>query len=114
MPMADEWVCELCLKPVAEGEPHVRVAADVASRKGEKFVSLINSGILVFAVFHSECVLSTMGKDYCEDTEYIWEARKMMEHVDLCDECKSKIPSQASVVPRPTMQHLILLQGGRE
>jgi hypothetical protein len=109
-----EGICELCMKPVLEGEAHVRVGADIVARKGDEFVSLNGEQVLVFAVFHADCVLSTMGKDYCEDTEYIWEARAMMEHADLCEECKSKISLPEHTPPQPKKRHLTLLCGGRE
>jgi len=103
------WVCGLCCESVNEGQPTVRIAADSAmSDGGGGCESLMNREVLVFALFHSKCVVETVHNDDCDEVDYIEEARDIMREAPLCEDCRLQIfePEQAK------RSHLVLLQGG--
>jgi hypothetical protein len=99
-----------------DGQPQVRISADVATREKGEFLSLNDNEILIFAVFHTECVIATMDDEECDDTPYVWEARSLMELADLCDECRAKMPTDPPETPpedKKKQRHLSLIPGGR-
>lgn len=87
-PMPEDWVCEICLTPVADRVPQIRVGADVVERKDSEYASLNYNRVYLFAIFHSKCVAETMNDMDCE-APYLDEAREMLAGLDLCDECKA-------------------------
>lgn len=107
--MADDFVCDLCTEAIRPGEPHVRIGADAVVHDGQgRYGALSKNEVVVFAAFHSECLLDTMDNEDCDDVPYIYEARALLERSVLCEKCEHKIhPAQA---PR---LRLTVLEGGR-
>ena len=108
------FVCELCIEPVHDYEPHVRIAADAAMRDDQgKYGSIISNKMMVFAVFHSECLIDTMHRSDCDDVPYIWEGRSLLNGVQLCGTCSSRNHrhGENKTMPRVNRQ-LTLLKGG--
>lgn len=100
------WVCGICFEVVKDGQPAVRIAADTAVSNGEGgYSSLTNREVLVFALFHSECVMETARSEECDDVEYIEEARDILREAQLCDCCRTAMFGSS----RPA---LTLLRGG--
>ena len=92
----DGWVCGICLEVVKVGQPAVRIAADSAISDGEGgYSSLTNREVLVFALFHTGCVMETMHSDACEDVDYIEEARDILREAQLCEHCEAQVRGPA-------------------
>jgi hypothetical protein len=70
--------------------------------------SLTGREVLVFALFHSKCVVETAYDIDCDEVQYIEEARDIIREAPLCDDCRLQVfePEQAK------RSHLVLLQGG--
>jgi len=102
------FVCELCAEKVLDGEPHIRISADVAVRGKGHYGALNDNRILVFATFHSDCVMATMHNSDCDEAPYIWEARAVLENGVLCDGCRDRV--SPPVQKRP--HGLTVLSGG--
>lgn len=104
--MSERYLCEVCDEPVEEGEPSVRIAADSAMSDGDGGCqSLTNREVMIFALFHSQCVISTYYDDFYDDVQYIDEARELISEAPLCNECHGEIFQKSKPV-------LTLLQGG--
>lgn len=106
----DQFICDLCMESISESEPQVRIGVDSVVRNQDgSYSSLVKNQVLVFAVFHSECVHVTLGRDDCDDVPYIEEARMLL----------TTFGADAKIIPQDTSQqepkikrHLVCLQGG--
>lgn len=81
--------CDLCEDEILDGEKHIRVMADVATKKGENITSLITEPVIVFACFHEKCLADSIGEDIWDDKiAYLSEAQLILEaaKVDLTQE----------------------------
>lgn len=107
-----QFICELCVEEVHDYEPHVRISADAAVRMATgAYGSLMDNKMMVFAVFHSDCLMETMEREDCDDVPYIHEARSLLHGAELCNDCSRKIGKEEPKVARVT-RHLVLLRGG--
>lgn len=105
----EEWMCEICYELVLPGQPTVRIAADSAISDGCGGVeSLTNREVLVFGLFHSQCVVDTVNDPDQDDVQYIDEARDIIKEASLCNVCHHKIFEPDKV----KRSHLVLLDGG--
>jgi hypothetical protein len=108
---SEDWQCELCCEPIGDA-PHVRIAGDVAVRDGsDEFVSLSDDEIVVFAMFHSKCLLETMRQDFTGENRvpFLRQARGVIEKSRLCDCCDGM--SRGVAFPQKR-SHLAVIQGG--
>lgn len=88
----EEWICEICYEPIRHGEPTVRIAADSAISDGFGGIeSLTDREVLVFGLFHAQCVVDTMNDPDQDDVEYIDEARDIIREAPLCHVCRHKV-----------------------
>lgn len=109
------FICELCAEHITEGQPHIRISADAAVHDGKGNVGALNGNkILVFAAFHSECVMDTMHNSECDDVPYVWEARSIFQHQnsDLCDECRDRVVDKSEIREQRKFPRLTVLAGG--
>lgn len=79
-------VCEVCGENILLGDRVVRIAADVAP---EANVEATDS--MVFAIFHSACIVSTFNEGECDFIPYVDEAREIIQASSLCDCCSDEI-----------------------
>lgn len=97
--MSDEWLCGLCEELIEEGEAVVRVAADAAIGDGEGgYESLVDREVMVFAIFHSQCVVDTMGDERYWDVPYLLEAQQILAEAPLCECCRKAITPEPEAV----------------
>ena len=110
---SDDWQCELCCEPIGT-KPHVRIAGDIAIRDGadKEFVSLSDDEIMVFAMFHSKCLLETRNKKFSGDSHVLFlrQAREVIEKAELCEACDAVAHEMAAISTPKT--RLTVLQGG--
>lgn len=106
----DNFICELCLESVAELEPQIRLGADAVIRDSSgNYASLMSNHVMVFGVFHIECVRVTLDRTDCDDVPYISEARALLTGLGA----DANITPQPSVPQEPKVnRHLVCLQGG--
>lgn len=96
----DVCVCEVCGKDILLGDRVVRIAADVAPGADAEA-----NDLMVFAIFHSACIVSTFNENECDFIPYVDEAREIIQASSLCDCCSDEIePKEAA--------GLTLLRGG--
>ena len=101
------WVCGICSSEVEDGEAAVRVAADAAVSDGQGgYESLTNREVLVFAIFHSRCVVDTMSDSSLLDIPYLSEARQIIRTAPLCVCCQKQVFG-------PTKPVLTVMNGGK-
>lgn len=73
------FVCEICLEQINSYQPHVRLGADqVIQDQHGSFSSLMKNNVMVFAVYHTECLQAVALED-CEDVVYIEEAKELLD-----------------------------------
>jgi hypothetical protein len=76
--MDDKFTCEICLECVNNYEPHIRIGADTVLRDQHgSYCSLMSNRVMVFAVFHTECLANANNSDY-DEVGYIDEARELV------------------------------------
>ena len=106
---AEEWICEICYEPVKTGQATVRIAADSAISDGDGGVeSLTNREVLVFGLFHAQCVVDTVNDPDQDDVQYIDEARDIIREAPLCNVCRHKIFEPQKV----KKSRFVVLDGG--
>jgi len=102
----DGSMCTVCLEFIGKGESSIRISAELSISNGDRgFVTGAGREILVFAQFHSRCVVETAMDVECDDIPHIWEARDLMSEMTLCEDCHPKMSGQQG--PK-----LTLLRGG--
>lgn len=108
---SDQFICELCMESVSDYEEHIRIGVDSVVRVPDgSYRSLVNNRVIVFSVFHNECIKSTLDRDDCEDVFYIHEARQMYLSMQTDGVIEHKEPqAQQPKVTRP----LVCLNGGK-
>jgi hypothetical protein len=84
--MSDKYECGLCAEEILDGDRVIRIAAESAEE-----AAMGSEDVLVFAVFHSTCVVETFKDDLCDDVPYIEEARESLMTSPLCDCCTDKV-----------------------
>lgn len=104
-----EYLCELCAESVKSNELHVRIGADSVTRTdvGDD-LSAIGNQLMVFAVFHNECVHATAERADCDEVQYIWLARQLVDEIEN-RKMISITPRKEPLIKRPAFT---LLQGG--
>ncbi len=111
MSTCDHFICELCMETVNELEPQIRLGADaVVQNPTGGYSSMMNNTVMVFAVFHNECIQVTLERVDCDDIPYIEEARALLTSLGTDAKIVSK---ETSVIQEPKVKrHLVCLQGG--
>lgn len=98
--MFEKTECEICAEDISLGDSVVRIAAEAAAE-----ADVDSHTAIVFAIFHSACVVETINDFECDTVPYIEEAREIIENSSLCECCSDKM------VP-PEAPGLTLLRGG--
>ncbi len=68
--------------------------------------TMTDQRVMVFAVFHLECLIDTMDECECDDIPYVWNARQ------LVDDMLNSIGRGSVKNINLPKTHLSLLQGG--
>lgn len=80
--MSDKFICQICLENVNHYQPHVRIGADqVVQDQHGSYASLMRNNVMVFAVYHTECVQAVDEQD-CDDVVYIEEVKELLDTLD--------------------------------
>lgn len=78
----NKFVCEICLESVNYYEPHIRIGADqVIQDQHGVFTSLMKNNVMVFAVYHTDC-LQAVNPDDAYDVLYIEEAKELLDTLE--------------------------------
>lgn len=84
--MFETTECEICAEDILLGDSVIRIAVEAADE------SDVNSHTaIVFAIFHSMCVVETIHDRECDVVPYIDEAREIVQTSTLCDCCSDKL-----------------------
>jgi hypothetical protein len=84
--MSDRYECGLCAEEILDGDRVIRLAAESSEE-----AAMGSTDILVFATFHSTCVVETFKDDLCDEVPYIEEARESLMTSPLCECCIEKV-----------------------
>lgn len=77
----NSFICEICLEKVTDYQPHVRVGADTVVKDQQgAYCSLMSNKVMVFAVYHTDC-LKSVNMDDCDDVAYIEEVKELLDAV---------------------------------
>ena len=89
--MEDCYECEICGNDILARDSVIRIAAEASVEPNADPHSAV-----VFAIFHSSCVVETYDDRNCDHVPFVDEAREMIQTSSLCDCCSDKIePSEA-------------------
>ncbi len=106
-----DFVCELCAQTVKHGDFHVRIGADTAVRKSDSEFQPTDNTLMVVAVFHNECVEATVDQIDCDEVQYIWLARQLVDaRADYA--LRTVKDARCAPVPRIARPCLSVLTGG--
>ncbi len=108
------WICQLCTEFVNDEDPQITIAANVIMVRDDQLHELGGGEEMIFAIFHSKCVVDTMDMEHCDDVPYVWEARDLLKASVLCDECHALVSDDDPPKPEPKKRpnHLTVIKGG--
>jgi hypothetical protein len=75
------FLCEVCGELVKPGDKSARISADLCVSDGQGGWTAPPDDEVVFAVFHTECVLVTYAARDCDAVPYLSEARELIDGV---------------------------------